>query len=162
MIRFIFIGDDIDETGEPGNTEFAIYDTVTCKFHTDSFGSQTWDDLKDFQDGHVDTAGDQFYERCCDIIRGNLETQNAYSIPKDDLEEFGMEFDGMPMFPMKKILYDVPEDGESVMIVLTIQNNVDQLALVMGNGDMLILGGIKTLHQLKQFERSITEYIPNY
>ena len=67
MIRFIWIGAQINDDGE----EFAFYDTIKDKFMCFA-GEQVFDDLDDFRSCCVDKI---LEARCVELVRNNHPTK---------------------------------------------------------------------------------------
>jgi len=67
MIRFIWIGAQINEGGE----EFAFYNTVTDKFMSFA-GEQVFDNLDDLKACCTDKI---LQERCVDLVKANHPTK---------------------------------------------------------------------------------------
>jgi hypothetical protein len=85
-------------------------------------------------------------------------------ITKESLIAFGMKVpnDGTEiLYPLEKEL-GKDEFGGVLALVVTNENNRSELCLKLPGGDTLFLGGIKTIEELRIFEKSISSYQPNY
>ena len=67
------------------------------------------------------------------------------------------------VYPLKKELFEDNEEGRSLALVVTMENNTPQLALLLPEqGGTLFLDGIETVEELKTFESAITSWSPVY
>jgi len=84
-------------------------------------------------------------------------------IQEQDLIKYGFEKtqDEIPVWPFEKKLSEPDEDGGMLLLVVTVERNTGEFALVMPDGNKLFLQ-IENLEQLRVFESSIQSWEPNY
>lgn len=73
---------------------------------------------------------------------------------KEELKDFGMVEQDDPIYPMSKDL------SEEIAIVITVERNSAELALILPGGT-LFLGGVKSVDDLKTVEACVTEWEPS-
>lgn len=64
MIRFIYIGEEINE----GETDFAFFDTVTSKFKEFS-GFQVWSNVEDFVSDYEGNEIDRYLGKIPEFVK---------------------------------------------------------------------------------------------